>query len=675
MKHHKSSLALAAVAALAGVASAWAQPADRALPTVTVTSASGFEQNITDAPATISIVTQEELRKKAYTDVLDAVRNVPGVVVTGGGAAQEISIRGMEGMYTLYLIDGVPISSARNVTPSEKHNLGKSEVNLPPIDMVERIEVIRGPMSSLYGSEAMGGVINIITKKHAKTWGGSVSGQYTHQDNERGADGYTSSLYLSGPIVAERLSLGLSAMRSGTDESTYQSGMFREGTSSQPKEDKRKLGARLAWKLDEANDLTLNVDHSEQRYTATRGVSVPSTSTRGAGNIGLNKDVYTLSHAGRYGALRTNTYYQVDDSRRDDPASTNRNQEQVQTLNTQASYFAGKHVITFGGQYKVEELTLTEMQAFQQPGVERWQAALYAEDEWALSEKLSLTFGARWNQDELFSSKITPRVYSVYKLAPNWTLKGGVTTGYKQPSLFQATEGYATTNGGGLVLYYGNRDLKPEESTNYEASLYYDNAAAGLSSSMTVFRTDFKNKIDYKQLCLSSQTAPSCTVNGVAYWKERQYTNLADALLQGVELTTDWRATKTVKLSASYVYTHSEQQSGPNEGAPLNETPKSVVKLGLDWDAAPGLTAWTQFLYRSRSAEYGWVSTGSEINNSINKSTAGYGMVDLGLSYAMASGLRVSAGIYNVTDKKVDTVTNNGVLDGRRYVVALNYRF
>lgn len=121
-----------------------------------VTTAGGYEQNIADAAATISVITKEELENKSYSDVTDVLKNVPGVYVNGGGSNQSISIRGMGASYTLYLIDGKPMQDNQAFSPNGSG--GGNQINfLPPLEAIERIEVVRGPASSLYGSDAMGG--------------------------------------------------------------------------------------------------------------------------------------------------------------------------------------------------------------------------------------------------------------------------------------------------------------------------------------------------------------------------------------------------------------------------------------------------------------------------------------------------------------------------------------
>src|SRR5699024_6563860 len=150
----------------------------------TVVSAAGYEQKITEAPASISVISQEDLRQKQFANLAEALGDVEGVDIgqgTGKTGGLNISIRGLHSEYTPILIDGRGHKAAGNVTPIGFNETGTSFI--PPLSAIERIEVIRGPMSTLYGSDAMGGVINIITKKVAKEWGGSVTAEYTLQED------------------------------------------------------------------------------------------------------------------------------------------------------------------------------------------------------------------------------------------------------------------------------------------------------------------------------------------------------------------------------------------------------------------------------------------------------------------------------------------------------------
>lgn len=122
---------------------------------VMVISASGFEQEIQNAPASISVITNEDIENKAYRDVTDALKDIPGVTVSGGGGKSDISIRGMDAKYTLIMVDGKNVRS-REIRPNSD-GPGFEQGWLPPLSVIERIEVVRGPMSSLYGSGAMGG--------------------------------------------------------------------------------------------------------------------------------------------------------------------------------------------------------------------------------------------------------------------------------------------------------------------------------------------------------------------------------------------------------------------------------------------------------------------------------------------------------------------------------------
>lgn len=173
-----------------------------------VVSASGFEQKITEAPASISVISREDLQQKRYNNLAQALGDVEGIDIgqgTGKTGGLNISIRGMPSQYTLILIDGRRQNAAGNVTPNGFNETSTSF--MPPMSAIERIEVIRGPMSTLYGSDAMGGVINIITRKVGKEWTGSLTQDYTYQENRDFGDTRSTSIYASGPLIDELLGL------------------------------------------------------------------------------------------------------------------------------------------------------------------------------------------------------------------------------------------------------------------------------------------------------------------------------------------------------------------------------------------------------------------------------------------------------------------------------------
>ncbi|WP_347304384.1 TonB-dependent receptor [Croceibacterium sp. TMG7-5b_MA50] len=167
-----------------------------------VVTAAGFEQKITDAPASITVITEKELRERPYTTLIDAVRDVEGVDVgeTSDKTGQRtISIRGMGADYTLILIDGKRQNNHGDIYPN---SFGGNQFNhVPPLDAIERIEVIRGPASTLYGADALGGVINIITRKVADRWTASATIGRVIQEDPVFGDDMTYDATARGPLV------------------------------------------------------------------------------------------------------------------------------------------------------------------------------------------------------------------------------------------------------------------------------------------------------------------------------------------------------------------------------------------------------------------------------------------------------------------------------------------
>ncbi|MCW8037726.1 TonB-dependent receptor domain-containing protein [Acinetobacter entericus] len=676
----QSALAFAVMSAMSAAVHAEGQMVQEnvtKLETIVVTTAGGFEQNIADAPASISVITGEELQKKSYTDVIDAVKNMPGVSVQGGGNNKEITIRGMGASYTKYLIDGRPVSAGRAVNGNGTDG-GKIGAYLPPIDMIERIEVVRGPMSSLYGSDAMGGVINIITKKASSSdWHGSISPEYTKSNNDYANDSYGVGFYAAGPLIKDKLSLSLDGNFQGNDESDYVGGEGQKSGSSESEKKVRKLGTGLVWNVDEHNDIGLRYDFTGQQYTTTLGKSVGAASE--ASTNENEKEMYTLTHKAHYDTFNIDSYYQDETTKKVySGAVADEKQEDLKVFNTQGTFFLGNHTLTAGGQYQTEKITDTTNGLASVTGLttlDRWLFALYAENEWNITDDFALTLGARYNKDEYFGGEITPRIYGIYHLNDVLTLKGGISTGYKQPTISQISEGFGSRTGKGSAVIIGNPDLSPEKSTSYELGFNFSDPELGLSSSLMVFKSDFKDKIVEDRLCDTPGTTNSspvqdwkCSANGKPYRFVSQMKNVAEAEMKGIEFALDYDVLYNLRLSTSYTYTDSEQKSGEFKGQPLNKMPKHMLNAGVDYDVSDRWNIWMDYNYRGKTSDY-------LSRTSMSSGTPAYGTIDAGAVYKASEKLSLTAGVYNLANKEVTNSEYDIVLDGRRYTVGMNIRF
>ncbi len=654
------------------------------LDAVTVVSASGFEQNIADAPASISSISGEELNKKSYTNVLDAIKNIPGVYMTGGGSMGDISIRGMSSEYTMYLVDGRPISQGRSVNTNGTD--GGKQIGLPPVSMIERIEVIRGPMSSLYGADAMGGIINIITKKTTGEWAGNINTEYTHSLNKVSNDEQKVDLMAGGALINGLLGLQVRGSWAGTDESTYQANTNKDG-ASKPDGENKEAGAKLTFTPNENNDFSLDLTKARREYTHNPGKSLAANSDPLYTHY--EKDIYVLTHEGRYDNWLVDSYIQHDISDNVQPDTSELKREKATIANTQATTFVGNHTFTMGGRYTYESLRddtnalVRNNSPAAKPRVSHWMGSLFGEVESGLTEDFFLTTGLRYDRDENFGNHFSPRLYGVYHLTDTFSLKGGVSTGYKKPSLGQITEGYAQGTGGRgntnhdgttpAKVILGNPNLKPEQSVSYELGYVFEDHGLGINTSVMLFHTEFKDKIATEILgdCENAPDA-SCQFGGVNYKGVDQYINVDKAEMQGMEATVDYWITQRIKVGSSYTYTRSKQKSGAYKGEPLNKTPKHMVNLSTDWQATEKLSAWAQYNYRGKTSAY--YSPGGA-NKGMNKGTPGYGFFDVGLAYQLNPKAQVKFGVYNVANDNVTNEDYEVVLDGRRLNLGLSVDF
>ncbi|MCW2480815.1 TonB-dependent receptor [Candidatus Symbiopectobacterium sp. NZEC135] len=628
---------------------------------VMVVTASGYEQKLRQAAASISVISQRELSQKSYTDLADALSDIEGVDVhstTGKTGGLDISIRGMSSSYTLILIDGIRQNGTADVTPNGFGAMNTSF--MPPLSAIERIEVIRGPMSTLYGSDAIGGVVNIITKKVPNEWGSTATLEHTFQENTDFGDSSKFSFYSGGALIEDKLGLSLrgSIFRRGASqvESSSTGTELSKRGPNPVKSDNYTLGNKLQWQVNDKNALWLDGEIANQKYdnaenqlgTIGAAGGYEDTLRYQRRKVTLGSDNYlsfgTWSSSLSYnktenkGRLITNASVPAATGL----AGTKRVLENTNIIldSKLVAPLGDSHLLTVGGQYwdarmKDGIVLANNGKAFRQ---DAW--SLFTEDEWRIVDPLALTFGARYEHQETFGGHVSPRAYLVWDAHDDITVKGGVSTGYKTPSLAQLHDGISGVSGQGAISTIGNPKLKPEESVNTELGIYYENQS-GFGANATLFHNRFKNKIN-------SEVIDSVTST---------YTNIGRATTQGIELATiiplwsdDW------SLNMNYTFTDSEQKDGENKGASLTNTPRHMANARLNWNVNEKLSTWLKAEHRSKTARftdnYENLSPANKVvYDNLGAYFKSFTVYNLGASYKVSKDVTLNGAINNLTDK------------------------
>ncbi len=513
----------------------------------------------------------------------------------------------------------------------------------------------------------MGGVINIITKRIGDSWNGSATHSYTRpQDGDRG-DTQQIGATFSGPL-GERfgLRIGANSMRRDSDRSN--GGVYGNAYAG---EKDRNVDALLQWKLSEAQEVSLEAGHGVQQAFIAQALEKQDEGAWGASE--LKRSSLALNHDGKwdFGTSKLSAYWT---EYKNDIGATGRSEATDTIIEGSLStpFTLGvDHQFAVGGQWKRQELTNTDTIG-QAPvdyagnpvvgsslEVDTW--ALFVEDELKLHRTLALTLGARLDHHEQFGSHVSPRAYLVWHPSEQWTIRGGVSKGFRAPSLTENSPSAATQSGGrGCTSLYplgytrggcymaGNPDLDPETSTNREIGISFDNDL--VDAGLTYFHTDFRNKIEYEALGF---------FNG--YWWTRM-SNVQRARTSGMEGNLNFRFGDHWRWRTSATWM--KEAKNLTTGRNLIDTPEFSGYSSLDW--TPNTT-----FSSSLSAQYTGKQTGV-----VNTFLKAYTLYDLTAAWNVNEVLTLRGGVSNLADKKLyaDGSTDYFVA-GRSYFLSMTARF
>lgn len=635
--------------AVSGAASAQGVPARQgvvALEPVVVT-ATASARSAAEAPASVSVVDGVTLRQRPVNDLADALRGTVGLSTESVGLGRRgISIRGMSTEHTLMLVDGQRVNASSSAISHSDFELG-----WVPTEAIERVEVVRGPMSSLYGSEALGGVVNVITRSATDRWQGSVSGYATVNDHSLDGNQYKGALYLGGPLVPGTLGLNL------WTEYRYRDALRDAANNALTALDEQRASTGhvgLTWTPDTRQRIDVSATAGKEDQA---GVNATTAGVPYGNDNDVDRRRYAVSHAGRWdwGSSEVRLYRTTLDrtARRSDGAATTGPHHFTDTvLDGKIGLRAGRaHKLTFGAETRRETLEDPTVNRAGKASLNHH--ALFAQDEIVLGERWELVLGGRFDHHEDFGWETSPRAYLMFHATDALTFKAGAGQGFKAPTLKQLSPEYESRAAmGGRGIIRGNPSLEPETNRSFELGAAYDDGT--WKAGATLFHNDVRNLIE-------TVRQPTCNVRGFVCLA---YDNVARARLQGLELTSGVALSPVLRLDANYTWLDAKDRDNDQR---LADRSRHRANATVTWAATDRLSTRAQLEV-----------IGAQFRSATERERPSYTLLHAYVDYALDRNLSLHAGIENIGDKRLanDDASVYGRADeGRRYFAGVTARF
>lgn len=626
------------------------QPSETALNELVVTG-SRYERQLKDVPVITRVISREEIETVNPVDFTTLLEyTLPGIQFYYNTMSQvpEITYQGMDAKAVLFLLDGERISGE-----SGDSNIDYSRFN---INDIERIEVVRGAASTLYDSRAIGGVINIITKKSVRPFTASMHTRYAGKKGQS----YSASAGVNLHRFSSLTSFGWRKRDSYLvkDEQGKQKEIINpDGSVTKSKTDPVAFNIYGYSIMDISQKLSYNFS---DRFTGSARISYYTNKRDKYDNARYYQRYRDLILSGklkwqfadnqnldlsyiRDNYIKDNVY--VDD---DERVYGNVNS----TIRLYYTGMFGKHTLSGGVDLLREDMKHHFMKDTATVHMNQYSFCL--QDDWQLTDKMNVVVGVRGDKGGSYRLHFTPKVSVLYRPLKTITLRAGYSQGYRIPNL---KELYQEFNMGGMgIMMYGNKDLKPEEGTQISASVEYD--YKGLNLSVSTYHNRYKNKISYEYI------SPGKSWN-------MKYVNALNVKTTGVEVTANYKLPFGLSFSGGYSYVYDyDERDGYNMSwvRPHSARLSSVYKhrFGKTTESVAFNTSWvssiTRYAYSSSDKTYTKTKYDPRTLCSLNLRSE--------LPRGIAIGLMVD-NIFNYRDKAVDSAVQLPE-NGRTFVATVS---
>ncbi len=526
-------------------------------------------------PAAVTVLEGDELRARGIRFVADALRTVPGAAVARNGSAGGLTslfLRGGESDYVQVLIDGVQLNE-----PGGSFDFGQLTT-----DNVDRIEIVRGPVGVLYGSDAVTGVVHIFTRSGTgrptvtasasagradrvgpqaeggygmTVWDAALAGASARADYSLGASGYDSDGAYAFNNGYENLSIGGRSGARVTDRSSVAiSGRFTDGEFHFPTDGGGALVDHNQFSRSRSLALGLEATHFlTQRIEATLLLALH--------DLDRTTDDRQDNAADTLGSFVSRFQTKTERRSADLRVNLNLGTATILTLGGEAERESGTTSFTSDGQFGPFKSATDD---------ERANLAGYAQLVASPAAAITLTAGLRAEDNEQFGGFTTYRAGANYRARTGTLLRAAAGTGFKEPTFFENfAEGFVR----------GNPDLEPERSQSWEVGVEQELRNGQIAFGITYFDQRFRNLIQFT----SQPPSPGLP----------NYFNVGEATSSGVELTARFSAPLGLDITGSYGYVDTEvldEGYGADraffEGQPLLRRPKHSVSVGAGYTVA-----------------------------------------------------------------------------------------